>query len=262
MERDWIAIEVGVGPGDAGALAEGCDDVSARATACEPGFKPPFFTPRGGFASLRALAWHVWGSDELRGRRVAVHSLGQTGGDLACQLLNDGAEPVFADVRETAARDAIALRRDSGCAEAIHAHPADLFVPCALGGVISDRTVPERAVRGVCGLANNQLAEPRHGAALAARGLVYVLDHVVNAGGMMGASTAVLSEVTRAESPRRIDGLYDTILSILETARATGVPPSDVADAQACERLPTPRAEPDCLRLLTRTLPCRPTLFR
>ncbi|MEM7377035.1 MAG: Glu/Leu/Phe/Val dehydrogenase dimerization domain-containing protein [Pseudomonadota bacterium] len=236
--RYWTAIDVGVGPADADVLAEGCDYVFARASAYEPGFNPSFFTSRGGFAGLRALARHLWGSDDLRGRRVAVQGLGQTGGDLARQLFDAGAELVVADVREAAVRDAVARFGATAVApEAIHAQPADLFVPCALGGVISDRTLPELAVQGVCGLANNQLAEPRHGAALAARGIAYVPDYVVNAGGMMGASTAILSTVTRAESLRRIDGLYDTILSILETARATGVPPSDVADARARERI-------------------------
>jgi len=65
-----------------------------------------------------------------------------------------------------------------------------VFVPCALGGVISDETLLEIQARAVCGLANNQLAEPRLGTELARRGIAYVPDYVVNAGGMISCPSS------------------------------------------------------------------------
>ena len=34
---------------------------------------------------------------------------------------------------------------------------ADIFAPCALGGVLNDDTIPQLKVKAVCGSANNQL---------------------------------------------------------------------------------------------------------
>ena len=49
-----------------------------------------------------------------------------------------------------------------------------MFAPAALGAVLNDATIPCLRCRVVCGGANNQLAEVRHDAALAVRGIVFV----------------------------------------------------------------------------------------
>ena len=67
----------------------------------------------------------------------------------------------------------------------IHVVEADVFAPCALGAVINDMTLPVLGARIVAGSANNQLAEPRHGALLKARGILYAPDYVINAGGLI-----------------------------------------------------------------------------
>jgi len=103
-------------------------------------------------------------------------------------------------------------------------------------------TVPEIRARAVCGLANNQLAEPRHGEALRARGITYVPDYVVNAGGMIGASTVIFGTPSREASRQRILGLR-TILSLLREADAKGRPSSDVADEIARARIAGARRE-------------------
>ena len=49
----------------------------------------------------------------------------------------------------------------------IYASDADIFAPCALGGIINDETIPQLKVEIAVGGANNQLLEPRHGDELA-----------------------------------------------------------------------------------------------
>ena len=51
----------------------------------------------------------------------------------------------------------------------IYGVKADIFAPCALGGIINDDTIPQLKVEIVAGAANNQLLEERHGDALEAR---------------------------------------------------------------------------------------------
>jgi leucine dehydrogenase len=109
--------------------------------------------------------------------------------------------------------------------------------PCAMGAVINDATVPEITAKAICGLANNQLAEPRHGDALRARGIAYVPDYVVNGGGVRGAAPMIYSTPTREASKQSILRLHDTILAILAKADAEDRSSADVADDMARDRI-------------------------
>ncbi len=169
---------------------------------------------------------------------MAIQGLGAKDRDLARQLHEAGAHLVVADIRDEAVQPIV---------EAYGAHPVDpsliqaqdvdVFAPCALGAVINDVTLPQIRAKAVCGLANNQLSEPRHGEALRARRITYVPDYVVNAGGMMGAAPMIYSTPTREDSTRRILGLYDTVLAILARADAENRSSSDVADEMARTRI-------------------------
>ena len=55
--------------------------------------------------------------------------------------------------------------------EAIYGQEVDVFAPCALGGVLNDNTVSKLQAPIVAGVANNQLAEDRHGQILHERGV-------------------------------------------------------------------------------------------
>jgi leucine dehydrogenase len=89
----------------------------------------------------------------------------------------------------------------------------------------------------VCGVANNQLAEPRHGEELRARGIVYAPDFVVNAGGVIASARVIFARVDRDRATEQILALYDTILSILTRADASGRAPCEIAEDLARERL-------------------------
>ena len=47
--------------------------------------------------------------------------------------------------------------------------PVDVYCPCALGAVLNDTSIPRLQCQIVCGSANNQLAEERHGEMLTQR---------------------------------------------------------------------------------------------
>lgn len=236
--RYWTAIDVGVDPADVDVIAEGCDYTFARASQYEGGFNPSTFTALGGFTGIRAGVAHVFERDDLSGLRVAIQGLGATGADLAGRLHDAGADLVVADINSDAVDRVVSkFGARSVSPEVIHSQEVDVFAPCALGAVINDRTLPEINARLVCGLANNQLAEARHGKALQERGITYVPDYVVNSGGMMGASGVIYGESSQEEAATRILGLYDTITEILGMADQTGRPSSEVADDLALARL-------------------------
>jgi leucine dehydrogenase len=113
---------------------------------------------------------------------------------------------------------------------------ADVFAPCALGGVLNHRAIPRLKAGVVAGAANNQLLEARHGEALERAGILYAPDYVANAGGIINGCIELLGWEP-ADARRKVEEIYDTLLRIFEIARRDGVPTSEAADRLAEERL-------------------------
>jgi len=236
--RYWTAIDVGVGPEDADIMAEKCDFIFARASQYEPGFNPSWFTALGGFVGITAVTEHVWGKADVKGLRVGIQGLGATGYELARRLHEAGASLYVSDTQDTLVRKAVAdFTAVVVEPDRIHSADVDIFTPCAMGAILNDLTLPQIKAKAICGLANNQLAQSCHGLELSKKGIAYVPDYVVNAGGMMGASTVIFEEPEREASIARIKDLHTTILSILDQAKVSGIPSSDVADNLAVERM-------------------------
>jgi len=113
---------------------------------------------------------------------------------------------------------------------------ADVFAPCALGGIINDETIPKLKVQIVAGAANNQLLEERHGALLQQRNILYAPDYVANAGGVLNGCIELLGwQPERAL--RKVEEIYDTVLRIFESAQAQGLTTNAAADRLAEDRL-------------------------
>lgn len=76
-----------------------------------------------------------------------------------------------------------------------------------------DQTIDRLKVKIVCGAANNQLSESRHGDMLKGKGILYAPDYLINAGGVMNVS--IESEGCSAEKVMKmVDGIFDTTLKI------------------------------------------------
>jgi leucine dehydrogenase len=194
-------------------------------------------TAYGVFLGIAAAVRHRLGRDGLDGVRVAIQGVGNVGGALARRLAEAGASLVVADT------DAGALERAQAELGAIPVAPeeilsadADVLSPCALGGVLDDRTIPRIRAPIVAGAANNQLADDRHGALLASRGILYAPDYVINAGGVLHALVE-LEGFERARVFRKVEAIRDTLDEIFTRAEETGRPTSEVADALARERM-------------------------
>jgi len=109
-------------------------------------------------------------------------------------LSSAGARLIVSDVDEAKTRrvvkelEAVSVKTDD-----IYSADADILAPCALGGIINDLTIPQLKVAIVCGGANNQLLETRHGDALESRGILYAPDYVANGGGVLSGSVRLES---------------------------------------------------------------------
>ncbi len=198
---------------------------------------PSPVTARGVFRAIQACARHRWGSESLAGKTVAVQGAGNVGYFLCQELCAAGARTIVTDI------DAGRVKRcvdDFGSTpvepDAIYDAAAHIFAPCALGGVLNDDTIPRLKVEIVCGAANNQLLEERHGEALQRRGILYAPDFVANAGGVIN----VYSEIagwTRERALRKADEIFHTTLGMFQIARDQGLPPYEAAERLAERRI-------------------------
>jgi leucine dehydrogenase len=119
----------------------------------------------------------------------------------------------------------------------IHRQVADIFSPCALGGDLSLKTIPQLKAQIVCGAANNQLASPQDAARLLKRSITYVPDYIANGGGLINVVDELhTGGYSRPRVEKNVAGVYTTVLELLATAGRKHASPSDVADAIAQKR--------------------------
>ena len=198
---------------------------------------PSPVTAHGVFRAVQASANRRWGSDSLEGKTVTIQGCGNVGRYLAKELHEAGARLIVSDI------DAAKTRRVAEMTgatvvegDAIFTADADIFSPCALGGIINDQTIPKLKVQVVAGGANNQLLEERHGDILADRGILYAPDYVANAGGVIN----VYGEISGWDAQRALDkadDIYDTVLKIFDIAESNHIPTYEAADRLAEQRL-------------------------
>ena len=197
---------------------------------------PSPFTARGVFRAIQASAKFRWNSDNLSGKIVALQGCGNVGYNLAKLLHEAGTHLIVSDVNE---QKSLRLVDELG-AELVQPDEidvqADIFAPCALGGILNDETIPQLTVEIVAGAANNQLLEERHGEMLRKRNILYAPDYVANAGGVLNGSTELLGWKPE-DAARKINEIYDTILRIYESARIQGITTNKAADQLAEERM-------------------------
>lgn len=198
---------------------------------------PSPYTARGVFRAIQAATKFHWNTDELSGLTVAVQGCGHVGYHLVRMLHEAGAKLIVTDVNEeNLARVVNEFGVVTVSPGEIFGVQADIFSPCALGGVINDQTISELKVQIVAGAANNQLLDEHHGEMLKERNILYVPDYVANAGGVFNGCTELLGwEPARAS--QKVDQIYDSVLTIVENANAQGITTNEAANRLAEDRI-------------------------
>ncbi len=200
-------------------------------------------TALGIWQGMQAAVTFTTGRNNLSQSTVGVIGAGKVGGRLIGHLIESGGAQVIA-------MDPVASVR----AEILAQYPDVIFVdsfqemlavrptiisPNAMGGFITSELVSQLTTAGVslvCGGANNQLDEPRVGDLLAAAGILYAPDFMVNCGGVIQvAEELVGANVDRARE--QVMKVYPTTLEVLESAKIAGITPVAAAEAKAWERI-------------------------
>lgn len=198
---------------------------------------PSPFTALGVRRGIEACVKLKLGKSSLEGVHVAIQGVGHVGYYLCKELHAQGAKISVADVDKLKSERA---QREFGATvvplESIFQTACDVLAPCALGSALNDATIPTIKAKIVAGAANNQLAEPRHGDDLHARGILYAPDYAINAGGLVNVAQEVKG-YDAAVSRERTMKIYDTIWEIAERSEKLNSPTYKIADIMVEEKL-------------------------
>ncbi len=198
---------------------------------------PSPYTAHGVLMGIKASVKEQFKTDSLKGIRIAVQGLGNVGYHLVEYLAKEQAVLTVTDIdAEKTKRVSAQFGAKAVGPDEIISVECDVFSPCALGAVINDTSIRQLKTKVVCGGANNQLAEPRHGDMLREMGILYAPDYVTNAGGLMN----VFVELEGYSPDRALDKtiqVYDNLLKVFAIANRDGVGTHTAADRMAEERI-------------------------
>lgn len=198
---------------------------------------PSPHTALGTYLGVKAAAKHAFGSDDLKGLKVAVQGIGAVGYDFAAYLAKEGAILTVCDVNQDAVDKAV---KELGATAVgigdIYDVDMDIFAPCALGATVNDATLQRIGAKVIAGSANNQLATPAHDKIVQDMGILYAPDYVINAGGVIHVCSEA-SAMSTEETAARVRAIYDTLDRIFTRAKAENRPTGEIADEMAREIL-------------------------
>lgn len=203
--------------------------------------EPAGGTALGVFSSIAPTLAEAFGDSAIAGRHFVVAGLGQVGSRLARRIAESGGRLTVTDIAPAKRALADELGATWIAPEDALTTPADVLVPAGLGGILTAETIPTLQVQAVVGPANNPLGQASDADLLAAHGILYAPDFVVNAGGVIHLD-GVGAGLPADEIEQRLIGIGDTLTRVFAAARERGITPLAAAEALAWERIEAAQA--------------------
>ena len=198
-------------------------------------------TGYGEYIAIKEACDFVYGSQDISGKKIAIQGLGEVGYPLAEYLLDAGARLIVTDInlakvyrlQQKWGEDLV----DYVEPNKIYTADADIFSPCAMGGIITEERIAKFKFKIIMGSANNQLkATSKEGEIelakkLADAGVLFVVDWAHNAGGVIRAwAEWVFQEKASLDKikPRIELVCGENLRKLLEEAKRTGKTPTEL----------------------------------
>jgi len=118
---------------------------------------------------------------------------------------------------------------------------ADVFAPCALGGILDSQTISKLRAPIVAGGANNQLRTDLDGQRLLERGVLYAPDYVINAGGIISVAHEHFSLGGESEVDDAIGRIPQRLADIFQRSAREQRPTNLIANQLAEEKIHSAR---------------------
>ncbi|MDH5781044.1 MAG: amino acid dehydrogenase [Dehalococcoidia bacterium] len=198
-------------------------------------------TGYGEYIAIKEACDFIYGSRDISGKKIAIQGLGEVGYPLADYLLGDGAKLIVTDI-DLAKVHRLQQKWGEDLAEYvepdnIYTVDADIFSPCAMGGIITEERIAKFKFKIIMGAANNQLkATSKEGELelakkLADAGILFIVDWAHNAGGVFTAwaEWVFQKEASLDKIKPRIEKVCgDNLRKLLEEAKRTGKTPTEL----------------------------------
>ena len=231
------AEDVGTTSEDMAVVHERTEHVVGLPSATGGVGEPSEPTAIGVYSAILATVERATGSRSVRDMRFTILGLGQVGSRLARRLTSEGARLTVTDVYPAKRSLAEELGAEWVESEDAHLVDADIFVPAGVGGILTPSVIGSLRARAVVGPANNQLATADGAELLAARGILWAPDFVVNAGGVIYLFHMNEPGAHLADVMAQVEAIGSTLQSVFEAAEERGTTPADAARRLAEERL-------------------------
>ena len=191
---------------------------------------PSPWTARGILEGMRAYLKEKFRRTDFRGLSVAIQGVGHVGLALAVLLHQEQAKLIVSDTNAKLLEyPRSSLKAKTIESDRIYDCEADIFSPCALGGIINDDTVNRLRCSIIAGGANNQLAdEIKNSRRLHKREILYAPDYIINAGGLI--NIYVRDIIKQADSMPWIDKIRDRLAKVFALSKE-----KKISTAQAAE---------------------------
>ena len=193
---------------------------------------PVKYTAIGLFIALEVCLNEIFGSKSVQGRSFAVQGLGNIGQGLIRNIYS-GAKTIYAtDINPERCKAAKKMFSNIKIVEpaAIYRLPADVFSPCALGGILNKSSVEKLRCKIVLGGANSQLSDDSIGIKLHQKGILYAPDYVVNAGGVI----SIIDEFEHSQPKpsriiKRLQVIKKNLKNIIDISKKNNQPTNLIA---------------------------------
>ncbi len=184
---------------------------------------PSYLTACGIIAGMRTALKFKLGIQSFYGIHVAVQGLGHVGYAVAKLLHFEDANLTVTDMHSALAKK-VANELGARVVEPdqIFDVPADIFSPCAMGSILNAETIRKLRSSIIAGAANNQLSdEKENGDQLHQRGILYVPDYMINAGGVINIYVRDILKQTHPE--RWLVKIEENLQNVFELSKSKNI---------------------------------------
>jgi leucine dehydrogenase len=238
LQGKYIAAkDSGILPDDLDIVAEKTRHVTGTTEKHGGSGDPSLATAKGILVGMQAACKFVLGTNTLKDRVVAIQGVGQVGWNLGNLLTQQGAKLFVADLDPSRVTRVERSWKATGVPlSEIHQIQADIFAPCALGGILNADTIPHLRAKIVAGGANNQFwDEEQDPYRLMKRNILHVPDYILNAGGLI--HLYVHEILHQRQLAPWISKLGLTVHQVLSASVQQQLPPLIMAHQMALKRL-------------------------
>lgn len=201
---------------------------------------PSPITALGAIKALEAALTYKFSDKTFKNYSYAVQGAGSTGREVIRHLYESGVRDIYySEINQKTIEELKVIYPEVKLVsnQELLTLNVDVFVPCARGGILSPEVIGNLNVKIISGTANNVLLdEERDSKLIKEKGILYAPDFIVNAGGIINVFYEIIG-YDRDLVIKDLDGIYNRLLNIFETADKLNITTHEAALKYALDKL-------------------------